>query len=93
MFVIFFTSRAGFPQLSGQGSWGMKSTPQKGTSAGSLSRQKSVGGKPSERLLSSSPASMQSSLKGKKDAMSKQSGMCISVAVVFVEDISIYFLF
>lgn len=66
-FVIFSLSRAEFPHFSGQGNWETIST-QKGTSSGSLSRQKSVGSKPTERLLSSS------SPKGKRDALSKQSG-------------------
>ncbi|XP_050363641.1 protein ESSENTIAL FOR POTEXVIRUS ACCUMULATION 1 isoform X2 [Argentina anserina] len=66
------TKQADFPQLAGQGSKGMKSTPSKVTSAGSLSRQKSLGGKGTEQMIPSSPAS-QSSLKGKKDAMTKQS--------------------
>ncbi|KAL6295724.1 hypothetical protein ACE6H2_003866 [Prunus campanulata] len=65
--------QADFPHLASQASWGVKNTPVKGTSAGSSSRQKSVGGKPTERLLSSSPASSQSSVKGKRDAMTKQS--------------------
>ncbi|XAR61778.1 hypothetical protein NMG60_11016293 [Bertholletia excelsa] len=59
-----------FPTLGAQGSWGTKGTPVKGPL---LSRQKSVGGRPAERALSSSPASGQSSLKGKKDAMNKHS--------------------
>ncbi|KAH0681475.1 uncharacterized protein [Solanum tuberosum] len=62
-----------YPQLGSQGSWGSKTTPVKGSPGGSLSRQKSVSGKPVERLLSSSPASAHSSLKGKKDALTKHS--------------------
>lgn len=62
-----------YPQLGSQGSWGSKTTPVKGSPGGSLSRQKSVSGKPAERLLSSSPASAHSSLKGKKDALTKPS--------------------
>lgn len=46
----------------------------KGSPGGSLSRQKSVSSKPAERLLSSSPALGHSSLKGKKDALTKHSG-------------------
>ncbi|KAF4357291.1 hypothetical protein F8388_002799 [Cannabis sativa] len=66
--------QADFPNLSGQGSWGMKNNPSKATSAGSLNRQKSMGGKATERAaLSSSPVSVHSSLKGKRDAMSKRS--------------------
>ncbi|KAJ8541004.1 hypothetical protein K7X08_001820 [Anisodus acutangulus] len=62
-----------YPQLGSQGSWGSKTTPVKGNPRGSLSRQKSVSGKPAERVLSSSPASAHSSLKGKKDALTKHS--------------------
>ncbi|XP_059636440.1 protein ESSENTIAL FOR POTEXVIRUS ACCUMULATION 1 [Cornus florida] len=61
-----------FPHLASQGSWGTKTTPVKGTPGGSLNRQKSVGGRAAERSLSSSPAA-QSSLKGKKSAMTKHS--------------------
>ncbi|KAM0967835.1 hypothetical protein ACFX2A_016567 [Malus domestica] len=63
--------QADFPHLASQGSRGVKITPGKGTSAGSLGGQKSVGRKATERLLSSSPS--QSSMKGKRDAMTKQS--------------------
>jgi hypothetical protein len=62
-----------FPHLAGQGSWGTKSSPGKGTFGGSLSKQKSIGGRPAEHSLSSSPASAQSSMKGKKNATSKHS--------------------
>ncbi|CAN4093843.1 unnamed protein product [Withania somnifera] len=62
-----------YPQLGSQRSWGSKTTPVKGSPGSSLSRQKSVSGKPAERLLSSSPASAHSSLKGKKDALTKPS--------------------
>ncbi|CBI19683.3 unnamed protein product, partial [Vitis vinifera] len=62
-----------FPHLASQGSWGTKNTPVKGSPGGSLSRQKSMGGRATEHSLSSSPASAQSSLKGKRDAMSKHS--------------------
>lgn len=62
-----------YPQLGSQGSWGSKTTQVKGSPGSSLSRQKSVSGKPAERLLSSSPASAHSSLKGKKDALTKHS--------------------
>ncbi|KAH9758670.1 protein ESSENTIAL FOR POTEXVIRUS ACCUMULATION 1 [Citrus sinensis] len=67
------TKQSDFPLLSNQGSWGTKNTPVKATSGGSLSRQKSMGGRTAERTLSSSPASAQSSLKGKKDALTKHS--------------------
>lgn len=72
--------RADFPQLASQGSRGMKSTHAKVNSAGSLSRQKSTVGKGTERLLSSSPAPAQSSVKGKRDAMTKQSGKLYGIA-------------
>ncbi|CAN4122825.1 unnamed protein product [Withania somnifera] len=62
-----------YPQLGSQGSWGSRTTPVKGSPGDSLSRQKSVSGKPAEHLLSSSPASAHSSLKGKKDALTKPS--------------------
>ncbi|KAL5144505.1 GYF domain-containing protein mpd2 [Glycine soja] len=65
--------QSNFPQLARQGSWGSKSVPMKGNSPGSLSRQKSGSGKPTEQSLSSSPASSQSLLKLKKDAMTKNS--------------------
>lgn len=64
------SKQADFPQLASQGT---KTTPVKGTLTGSLSRQKSMGGKPGEHSLSSSPASTHSSLKGKRDAMTKHS--------------------
>lgn len=75
LFVVF-ESRSDFPQLASQGNWGSKSVPIKGNSPASLTRQKSVSGKPTEQrsLLSSSPASSQSMLKLKKDAMTKHSG-------------------
>lgn len=66
------TKQVDFPNLASQSSRVMKSTPVKGTSAGSLSRQKSVGGKAAERVLSSSPAS-QASLKGKRDSSNNHS--------------------
>ncbi|KAL6216136.1 hypothetical protein ACLB2K_009362 [Fragaria x ananassa] len=65
--------QADFPQLASQGSRGMKSTHAKVNSHGSLSRQKSTVGKETERLLSSFAAPAQSSVKGKRDAMTKQS--------------------
>ncbi|KAL4312365.1 hypothetical protein GQ457_01G009710 [Hibiscus cannabinus] len=67
------TKQGDFPVLANAGSWGAKSTPTKGNASGSLSRQKSVGGRPTERTLSSSPASAQSSLKGKRDMLTKHS--------------------
>ncbi|XP_059279145.1 protein ESSENTIAL FOR POTEXVIRUS ACCUMULATION 1 isoform X3 [Lycium ferocissimum] len=62
-----------YPQLGSQGNWGSKTTPVKGNPGGSLSRQKSVSGKPAERVLTASPASAHSSQKGKKDALTKHS--------------------
>ncbi|GMJ04992.1 Essential for poteXvirus Accumulation 1 [Hibiscus trionum] len=67
------TKQGDFPVLANAGSWGTKSTPTKGTAIGSLNRQKSVGGRPMERTLSSSPASAHSSLKGKRDMLTKHS--------------------
>ncbi|XP_019152929.1 PREDICTED: uncharacterized protein LOC109149562 isoform X2 [Ipomoea nil] len=63
--------QSNFPHLGTQGSWGNRNTPVKGTPGGSLSRQKSTG-RPMEHTLSSSPATS-SSLKGKKEALTKQS--------------------
>ncbi|KAA8528636.1 hypothetical protein F0562_035991 [Nyssa sinensis] len=63
--------QADFPNLANQGSWGTKNTPVKGTPG--LSGQKSMGGRPAEHSLSSSPASTRSTLKGKKDVMNKYS--------------------
>ncbi|XP_045799293.1 protein ESSENTIAL FOR POTEXVIRUS ACCUMULATION 1-like [Trifolium pratense] len=67
------TKQSNFPQLASQGSWGSKNVPMKGSSPGSLSRQKSGSSKPTERLLSSSPVSSQSLLKLKKDVMTRNS--------------------
>ncbi|XP_061370655.1 protein ESSENTIAL FOR POTEXVIRUS ACCUMULATION 1-like isoform X2 [Gastrolobium bilobum] len=67
------TKQSDFPQLASQGGWGSKNVPMKGNPPGSLSRQKSGSGKPIERSVSSSPASSQSLLKLKKDAMTKNS--------------------
>ncbi|CAK8568989.1 unnamed protein product [Lathyrus sativus] len=67
------TKQSNFHQLASQGSWGSKNVPMKGNSSGSLSHQKSGSSKPTERLLSSSPASSQSSQKLKKDAMTRNS--------------------
>ncbi|KAE9600084.1 putative GYF-like domain-containing protein [Lupinus albus] len=67
------TKQSDFPQLSSQGSRGSKIVPLKGNSPASITRQKSVGGKPTEKSLSSSPASSQSLSKSKKDAMTKHS--------------------
>ncbi|KAK2988730.1 hypothetical protein RJ640_020995 [Escallonia rubra] len=61
-----------FPRLANQGSFG-KNTPVKGTSGGSLSRQKSTSGRAAEHALSTSPAPAHSSLRGKKDASTKHS--------------------
>lgn len=53
----------------------VKNSPVKGAVAGSLSRRISVGGKPVERSISSSPSSAHSSMKGKKNTLTnKHSG-------------------
>ncbi|KAG7941684.1 hypothetical protein I3843_16G056900 [Carya illinoinensis] len=67
------TKQADFPHLASQGNRAIKSTSVKGASSGSLSRQKSVGGRPADRSLSSSPASAQASSKGKRDVMTNHS--------------------
>ncbi|KAK6939447.1 GYF domain [Dillenia turbinata] len=67
------TKRTEFPLLANQGSRGTKSTPAKGSLGGSVSRQKSMGGRTADGYLSSSPAANQTSLKGKRDAMTKHS--------------------
>ncbi|MBA0676488.1 hypothetical protein Goari_017963, partial [Gossypium aridum] len=61
-----------FPLLANAGSRGTKSTPAKGTASGALSRQRSSG-RAVDRSLSSSPASAQSSLKGRSDMLTKHS--------------------
>lgn len=83
---MVFVSRSGFPQLASQGSWGSKNVPMKGNSPGPLSRQKSESSKPIERSLSSSPASSQSLLKLKKDAMTKNSGK--DILLIFISTVS-----
>ncbi|XP_019415112.1 PREDICTED: uncharacterized protein LOC109326765 isoform X1 [Lupinus angustifolius] len=65
--------RPGFPQLASQGSWSSKNILIKDNSVGPLNRQKSGSGKSTVRSLSSSPASSQSFLKSKSDAMTKNS--------------------
>ncbi|XP_077224090.1 protein ESSENTIAL FOR POTEXVIRUS ACCUMULATION 1-like isoform X2 [Tasmannia lanceolata] len=60
-----------FPSLANPSSWGSKGTPVKGAPGGSLSRQKSSSGRPANYPLSSSPASAQSSSKGRSDAVTK----------------------
>ncbi|GMJ04994.1 Essential for poteXvirus Accumulation 1 [Hibiscus trionum] len=67
------TKQGDFPHLANAGSWGAKSTPTKGNASGSLSRQKSVGGRPTDCILSSCPTSAQSSLKGKREILTKHS--------------------
>ncbi|XP_010254887.1 PREDICTED: uncharacterized protein LOC104595724 isoform X2 [Nelumbo nucifera] len=62
-----------FPSLAKQSSWGSKNTPVKGTVGGSSTRQKSSVGRPTDSALSSSPSVSQSSLKGKRDNISKHS--------------------
>ncbi|MED6119086.1 hypothetical protein PIB30_008598 [Stylosanthes scabra] len=67
------TKQSDFPQLGSQGIWGSKNVPVKGSSPASC--QKSVSSKPTEQrsLLSLSPASSQSLLKTKNNAMTKHS--------------------
>ncbi|XP_077233303.1 protein ESSENTIAL FOR POTEXVIRUS ACCUMULATION 1-like isoform X2 [Tasmannia lanceolata] len=60
-----------FPSFANPSTWGSKGTPVKGAAGGSLSRQKSSSGRPADYLLSLSPASAQSSSKGRKDAVNK----------------------
>ncbi|KAK7383050.1 hypothetical protein VNO78_28716 [Psophocarpus tetragonolobus] len=67
------TKQSDFPQLASQGSWGSKNVPLKGNSPGLSTRQKSASAKPTDRSLASSPASSQSVLKLKKDAMTRHS--------------------
>ncbi|KAH6778792.1 hypothetical protein C2S52_010029 [Perilla frutescens var. hirtella] len=62
-----------YPQLGTQGSWGTKTLPAKGNAGGALNRQKSIGGRPVEHSFSSAASSTQSSLKGKKNALTKHS--------------------
>jgi len=77
-------SRSDFPQLASQGNWGSKNVTSKGNSPGLLTKQKSVSGKQAERSLASSPASSQSMLKLKKDAMTKHSGKTKILYYLFI---------
>lgn len=63
-------SRLGFPSLVTPSNWGSKSTTAKGSVGGSSTRQKLMGNKSAESL----PPTAQSSVKGRRDAMTKQSG-------------------
>uniref|UniRef100_A0A2P2MVP7 Uncharacterized protein LOC105633775 n=1 Tax=Rhizophora mucronata TaxID=61149 RepID=A0A2P2MVP7_RHIMU len=67
------TKQSEFPLPANGGSWVIKNVPLKAASSGSLGRQKSMGGRPADRSLSSSPASALSSLKGKRDSINKHS--------------------
>ncbi|KAJ7958045.1 GYF domain-containing protein [Quillaja saponaria] len=67
------TKQSEFPQLTSHGSWGSRNAPVKGNSPGSLTRQKSTSGKTAERSHLSLSASSQSSVKLKRDAMTKHS--------------------
>ncbi|KAL2318700.1 hypothetical protein Fmac_032576 [Flemingia macrophylla] len=67
------TKQSDFPQLASQGGWGTKNVTVKGNSPGLFTRQKSASGKPTERSIASSPATSQSVLKLKKDAMTRHS--------------------
>ncbi|KAG8389942.1 hypothetical protein BUALT_Bualt01G0031600 [Buddleja alternifolia] len=55
--------KSGFPQLATQSSWGSKNSPMKGVLGGSLNRQNSL----------STSSAAKSSVKGKKNALTKQS--------------------
>lgn len=68
--IVLPSCRSDFPQLANQGNSG-RIIPGKGTLGGAVTRQKSKGSRTSE---SSSPALSQTSLKGKKGSVSKQSG-------------------
>ncbi|GLT71283.1 hypothetical protein SLA2020_433160 [Shorea laevis] len=59
------TKKTDYPLLANASSWGAKNTPLKGTVSGSLSRQKSTSG--------SSLPPAQSSIKGKKNSLTKHS--------------------
>lgn len=61
--------QVGFPSLVSPSNWGSKSTNAKGTVGGSSTRQKLMGNKSAESL----PPPAQSSAKGRRDAMTKQS--------------------
>lgn len=76
VWLYFITCRSDYPQLSTQSSLGNKMPPVKGNLGGSLNRPKSIGGRPADQSLASST---QSSLKGKKNASTKQSGRHILV--------------
>lgn len=67
------TKQSDFPQLGNQGGRTTKSTPGKGASVASLNKQKLAGGKSIDHSFSSSPASIQSSVKGKRDGSTKRS--------------------
>lgn len=67
--------RSDYPQLGTQGSWGSKTQPMKGNAGSSLNRQKSISGRPVEYSLSSAASANQHSLKGKKNASTKVSGI------------------
>lgn len=92
IYFYFWVCRGDFPHLSGQGSWGVKNNHVKGTSAGSLSRQKSMSSRPTEKSLSSSPGSLHSSLKGKRDAMTKRSGNLTHSCCSFFMDVNLHFI-
>ncbi|KAF5740762.1 hypothetical protein HS088_TW11G00840 [Tripterygium wilfordii] len=67
------TKQSDFPRPVNVGSSGTKSSPAKANLGGSANRQKSMGGRAAEHPLSSSPGSAQSSLKGKRDSLTKHS--------------------
>ncbi|KAK9108834.1 hypothetical protein Sjap_016894 [Stephania japonica] len=67
------TKQPDFPSLSNApvGASGYKNTPSKGILGGLSSRQRSLGSKPVDYSLASSPAAVQSSPKGRMDAATK----------------------
>jgi hypothetical protein len=75
-------SRGDFPHLTSQNSWGTKNTPGKVNAGTSLNRQKSVSMGSADRVLSS-PVVTQASHKGKKEAVTKLTGL------LFTEDRSV----
>ena len=91
-FCYLLLNRSEFPHLVSQGSWGTKNTHVKAAPVASLGRQKSVGGRPAEHSLSSSPATTQSSVKGKRDTMSKHSGKVLQAVHLYLSRIVVFIL-
>ncbi|KAL8466642.1 hypothetical protein ACS0TY_035621 [Phlomoides rotata] len=67
------TKQSDYPQLSAQSSLGNKTLPVQGNFGGSLNRQKSTGGRPTDQSLPSFAPSTQSSVKAKKNVPTKHS--------------------